>query len=129
MIATLTPALPPESGPERLAKVAGFSLHAGVSAAAHQRDKIERLCRDIARPALASGRLALTAQGQVRYQLKTPYRDGTTHVVFAPRAAAARGGMGVNISYSYRENVVGSARRTADVSVTANPPGLSGQHA
>jgi len=24
--------------------------------------------------------LSLTAQGWVRYQLKTPYRDGTTHV-------------------------------------------------
>jgi hypothetical protein len=26
-------------------------------------------------------RLVLTANGNVRYQLKTPYRDGTTHVV------------------------------------------------
>jgi hypothetical protein len=54
-----------EPGGERLAKVAGFSLHAGVAAGAHQRDKVERRCRYIAR-------LALTAQGQVRYQLKTP---------------------------------------------------------
>jgi hypothetical protein len=29
-------------------------------------------------------RLALTAQGLVRYTLKTPYRDGTTHVMFEP---------------------------------------------
>ena len=36
----------------------------------------------ITRPALATGRLALTPQGRVRYTLKTPYRDGTTHVVF-----------------------------------------------
>ena len=28
-------------------------------------------------------RLSLTANGQIRYQLKTPYRDGTTHVVFS----------------------------------------------
>ncbi len=27
-------------------------------------------------------RLSLTANGNVRYQLKTPYRDGTTHVIF-----------------------------------------------
>lgn len=27
-------------------------------------------------------RLALTLQGNVRYQLKTSYRDGTTHVIF-----------------------------------------------
>jgi hypothetical protein len=24
----------------------------------------------------------LPAQGKVRYELKTPYRDGTTHVIF-----------------------------------------------
>ena len=25
--------------------------------------------------------MSITAQGYVRYELKTPYRDGTTHVV------------------------------------------------
>ncbi len=30
-------------------KVSGFSLHAGVAAKAHQRDKLERLCRYVAR--------------------------------------------------------------------------------
>ena len=44
----------------------------------------ERLCRYIARPAVATQRLSLTAQRQVRYQLKTPYRDGATHVLFEP---------------------------------------------
>jgi hypothetical protein len=29
-------------------------------------------------------RLALTSAGQVRYALKTPYRDGTTHIVLEP---------------------------------------------
>ena len=29
-------------------------------------------------------RLSLTQNGNVRYQLKTPYRDGTTHVIFEP---------------------------------------------
>jgi len=32
-------------------------------------------------PAVSEKRLALTAKGKVRYQLKTPYRDGTTHVI------------------------------------------------
>ena len=59
-------------------------LHAGVAAGAEDRKKVERLCRYIARPAIATGRLSLTAQGQVRYTLKTPYRDGTAHVVFEP---------------------------------------------
>ena len=81
---TLAPALEAPGTAQALAKHSGFSLHAGVAAAAHQRDKVERLCRYIARPAVATGRLALTAQGLVRYTLKTPYRDGTTHVIFEP---------------------------------------------
>lgn len=46
--------------------------------------------RYITRPALAEGRLSLTPQGRVRYTLKTPYRDGTTHVVFEPLDFLAR---------------------------------------
>ena len=64
--------------------VAGFSLHAGVAARANERDKLERLCRYIARPAVSTKRLSLTRNGQVRYELKTPYNDGTTHVIFEP---------------------------------------------
>ena len=64
--------------------MAGFSLHAGVAAKANQRDKLERLCRYITRPAIAEQRLSLTNQGKVRYELKTPYRYGTTHVIFEP---------------------------------------------
>ena len=37
-----------------------------------------------------TGRLSLTAQGQVRYTLQTPYRDGTTHVVVEPLDGMAR---------------------------------------
>lgn len=70
--------------------VAGFSLHAGVAAKAHERDKLERLCRYIARSAISEKRLSLTAQGKVRYALKTPYRDGTTHVIFEPLDFIAR---------------------------------------
>jgi hypothetical protein len=40
-------------------------------------------CRTLYRPAAVSmTRLSLTNQGHIRYALKTPYRDGTTHVVF-----------------------------------------------
>jgi hypothetical protein len=48
------------------------------------------LCRDISRPAIAEKRLSLTPNGNVRYQLKTPYRDGTTHVIFEPLDFMAR---------------------------------------
>jgi len=68
----------------QVAKEAGFSLHAGVAAQAWERDKLERLCRYISRPAVSEKRLSLTSAGNIRYQLKTPYRDGTTHVIFEP---------------------------------------------
>ncbi len=69
---------------DTLGKVAGFSLHAGVAIRAHERDKLERLCRYITRPAVSIKRLSLTRHGKVRYELKTPYSDGTTHVLFEP---------------------------------------------
>jgi hypothetical protein len=73
-----------------VARFAGFSLHAGLGVEAAQRVKLERLARYVSRPAVAVGRLALTAQGQVRYRLKTPYRDGTTHIVLEPLDLMAR---------------------------------------
>ena len=77
--------LPRSADPERpAARANGFSLHAGVVAAADQRAKLERLCRYITRPAVSTERLSLTAPGYVHYRLKTPSRDGTTHVVFEP---------------------------------------------
>jgi hypothetical protein len=62
----------------------GFSLHGGVAVRANQRAKRERLCRYISRQGLSEQRLSLTAAGKVRYQLKTPYSNCTTHVVFEP---------------------------------------------
>jgi Putative transposase len=67
-----------------LGKVDGFSLHAGVAAKAHERSKLERLCRTISRPAVSEQRLSLTESGKIRYELKTPYRNGTTHIIFEP---------------------------------------------
>ena len=46
-----------ETNGQTLAKGWGFSLHAGVSAKSHQRDRVERLCRYIARPAVSTHRL------------------------------------------------------------------------
>jgi hypothetical protein len=82
MIRTIQPLDRPDPGLERVAKANGFSLHAGVSCEAHQRGKRERLCRYIARPAVAIPRLSLSSTGKVVYTLKTPYRDGTTQVAF-----------------------------------------------
>ena len=82
MIRTIRPLDRPDLGLERVAKANGFSLHAGVSCEGHQKDKRERLCRYIARPAVAGPRLSLSSTGKVLYTLKTPYRDGTTQVAF-----------------------------------------------
>ena len=51
---------------------------------------MERLARYVSRPPVATGRLSLTRGGNVRYALKTPYRDGTTHVIFEPEDFIAR---------------------------------------
>jgi len=67
-----------------LGEVAGFSLHAGVATNANERTKLERLCRYITRPAVSTRRLSMTRNGRVRYELKTPWRNGTTHVIFEP---------------------------------------------
>ena len=51
---------------------------------AHQRTELERLCRYITRPAIANERLKRNPAGQVVLQLKSPWRDGTTHIVMSP---------------------------------------------
>ena len=76
------PAVEEDDRYAQVAKEAGFSLHAGVAAQAWERDKLERLCRYISRPGVSEKRLSLTSAGSIRYQLKTPYSDGTTHVIF-----------------------------------------------
>jgi hypothetical protein len=65
-------------------EAAGFSLHAGVATKANECEKLERLCRYITRPAVSTKRLSMTRNGRVRYELKTPWRNGTTHIMFEP---------------------------------------------
>jgi hypothetical protein len=64
------------------ASVQGFSLHAGVAVNAHDRARLERLCRYIARPPIATKRLSELPDGRIAYALRHPWRDGTPHVVF-----------------------------------------------
>jgi len=90
MIRTIRPLDKPDRGLKRVAKANGFSLHAGVSCEGHQKNKRERLCRYISRPAVAVPRLSLSSTGKVVYTLKTPYRDGTTQVAFEPVDFVAR---------------------------------------
>jgi len=62
----------------------GFSLHAEVRLGLNQRKKLEHLCCSITRPAIANERLTLNRGGDVVLQLKSPYHDGTTHIVMSP---------------------------------------------
>ena len=79
----------PEQGepPARVrghARQEGFDLHAGVRVPADERDRLERLCRYALRPPVAQDRLHLTPEGQVVLQLRHPWSDGTTHLLFDP---------------------------------------------
>jgi hypothetical protein len=67
--------------PPRCVRHGGMSLHADVAVPARDRQRLERLCRYVARPPLALGRLEEMRDGRLAYRLKTPWRDGTTHVV------------------------------------------------
>jgi hypothetical protein len=78
-------------GAERLhAWHEGFSLHASVVIADHDRDALERLCRYGARPAFAQERLAWTSDGRIAYRLKRPWPDGRTELVLEPVAFLRR---------------------------------------
>lgn len=73
-----------------LARMYGFSLHAGTVCEAHQRRKLDRLCRYITRPPIATKRLSVDDHGRVVYRYKRPFRDGSTHVVLEPLDFIAR---------------------------------------
>jgi len=85
-VLTLRGALPHEAPARQplCADIDGFSLHAAVRVHAHERKRLEQLCRYIARPALSEERIRLDAAGQVQLELGTPWRDGTTHLVMSP---------------------------------------------
>jgi hypothetical protein len=81
---------PPPASPACHARWEGFDLHAGVRIPAGQRDRLEQVCRYALRPPMAGDHLRLTAAGDVALQLRRPWDDGTTHLVFAPVAFLAR---------------------------------------
>ena len=51
---------------------------------ADQRKELEHLCRYITRPAIANERLKRNRAGDVVLQLKSTFKDGTTHIVMSP---------------------------------------------
>ena len=85
-VLTLRGAMPCETAPRQplCADIDGFSLYAAVRVEANDRKRLEQLCRYITRPALSDERVQLNAALQVVLKLKTPRRDGTTHLVMSP---------------------------------------------
>ena len=83
---------PTEDAPNNvlLAKLAGFSLHAATVCEAYQRSRLERQCRYITCPSIATKRLSTDGQSRVVYCYKQPFRDGSTHVVLEPLDFIAR---------------------------------------
>jgi hypothetical protein len=68
----------------RSARFEGFSLHADVAVQARRRDQLEKVCRDILRPPLAVERLTESTGGQLLYQFRRPWRDGSTALLLDP---------------------------------------------
>jgi Putative transposase len=70
--------------PGLCAKLHGFTLHAAVRWGADQRKELEHVYRYITRPAIANERLERNRAGDVVLQLKSAFKDGTTHIVMSP---------------------------------------------
>ena len=64
--------------------VGGYSLHAATAVKSSERDRLEKLVRYMARPAIAEDRLAILPNGDIKLKLKTPWRDKTEYLIFSP---------------------------------------------
>ncbi len=81
----------PRSRGKLCASCDGFSLNAAVRVPEFSPERLEKLCRYVARPAVVHERLSLSKDGKkVLYKLKKRYRDGSTHVVLDPLDFIAR---------------------------------------
>ena len=72
------------SSSPRHAHIAGFDLHANVAVPAADRARLEQLCRYLLRPPVAQDRLRRMGDDRILLTLKTPWADGTRHLIFAP---------------------------------------------
>jgi hypothetical protein len=73
----------PEGNDPYSANVGGFSLNARVWVGGRDREKLEKLIRYMARGPIATERLSESYPNLLIYKMKTPWRDGTTHVSFS----------------------------------------------
>jgi hypothetical protein len=69
------------------AHIEGFDLHAKLAIASDRpggQRSLEKLVRYCARPALAKDRLSELPDGRIALELKTPWFDGTTRILYEP---------------------------------------------
>lgn len=69
----------------RCASLGGFSLHANTAVGANDKDRLEKLCRYVARPPIAEMRLSESSDGNIIYRFKKEWSDGTQAVLFTPQ--------------------------------------------
>jgi hypothetical protein len=72
-----------ENTGECCAKYGGFSLHANTWFQTNQREELKSLIRYVARSSVSLERLSETDEGNIKYELKSPWSDGTTAVLFS----------------------------------------------
>ena len=80
----------------------GFSLHAKTRVEAQDRERLEQLCRYVARPALCQARFSVRGDGKVLWELRKPWRDGTRAFVFDPLTKRRLGLRGWSRSFRTR---------------------------
>ncbi|WP_205633231.1 transposase, partial [Enhygromyxa salina] len=75
---------------EALAEVGGVNVHAGAAVPSRDRQRLERLCRYVARPPVAQDRLETTPDGRCRYNFRHAWKNGVHAVLLAPLDLIAR---------------------------------------
>jgi len=74
------------------AQVEGYNLQAATRLAANDRGGLERMCRYLARPPIATDRLSRREDGRLELRLKRVWRDGTRGFSFTPHRAPGKAG-------------------------------------
>lgn len=68
----------------RWVDIFGFSLHANTDVSAKSRDQVEKLIRYLTRPPITEERLHRLQGGDLYYEFKNRWSDGTTGIKFTP---------------------------------------------
>jgi hypothetical protein len=67
-----------------------FNLHGNVAIGQRDRERLERLLRYAARPAISLERVSRLPDGRLAYRLKRLWSDGSTDVVYEPQDFMAK---------------------------------------